>query len=41
MTAEGDRVVTEAETSGKHASGKTYNNHFQFLLVIRDGIIRE
>lgn len=41
MTAEGDRVAIEAETLGKHASGKTYNNHFHFMMVIRDGKIYE
>lgn len=41
MTAEGDRVATEAESLGKHISGETYNNHFHFLMVIRDGKIHE
>ncbi|MDV7140385.1 nuclear transport factor 2 family protein [Maribacter sp. TH_r10] len=41
MTAEGDRVAVEAETYGEHFSGKTYNNFFHFLLVIRDGKIQE
>ena len=41
MTAEGDRVAVEAETYGEHVSGKTYNNFFHFLLVIRDGKIQE
>ncbi len=41
MTAEGNRVAVEAETYGKHASGKIYNNFFHFMLVIHDGKIQE
>jgi ketosteroid isomerase-like protein len=39
MTAEGDRVAIEAESLGEHASGKTYNNHYHFLMRLRDGKI--
>jgi ketosteroid isomerase-like protein len=41
MTAEGDRVAIEAESYGKHASGKTYNNKYHFLLRARGGKIVE
>ena len=39
MTAEDDRVAIEAESYGEHASGKTYNNHYHFLMRLRDGKI--
>jgi ketosteroid isomerase-like protein len=39
MTAEADRVAVEAESSGVHASGKPYNNHYHFLFTVRDGKI--
>jgi len=41
MTAEGERVAVEAESHGRHASGKVYHNQYHFLLVIRDGKIAE
>jgi ketosteroid isomerase-like protein len=41
MTAEGDRVAIEAESFGRHVSGRTYNNQYHFLMVIRDGKVRE
>jgi ketosteroid isomerase-like protein len=41
MTAEGDRVAIEAESLGRHATGRTYNNQYHFLMVIRDGKVRE
>lgn len=41
MTAEGDRVAIEAESLGRHVSGRTYNNQYHFLMVIRDGKVRE
>ncbi|HTV94924.1 MAG TPA: nuclear transport factor 2 family protein [Steroidobacteraceae bacterium] len=37
MTAEADRVAIEAESLGRHVSGKTYNNHYHFLARLRDG----
>ena len=37
ITAEGDRVAVEAESSGQHVSGKAYNNFYHFLFIIRDG----
>jgi uncharacterized protein len=39
LTAEGDRVAIEAESLGEHASGKRYNNHYHFLMFLRDGKI--
>jgi hypothetical protein len=41
LTAEGDRVAIEAESHGKHVSGKTYNNKYHFLLRARRGKIVE
>ncbi len=41
MTAEGDRVAVEAESHGQHASGRLYNNHYHFLMVIQDGKVQE
>jgi ketosteroid isomerase-like protein len=40
MTAEGDRVAVEAESYGETASGKTYNNQYHYLFVVRDGQIQ-
>lgn len=37
MTAEADRVAIEAESFGRHVSGKTYHNHYHFLARLRDG----
>ncbi len=37
MTVEGDRVAAEVESYGKHVNGKTYNNKYHFLIVLRDG----
>jgi hypothetical protein len=41
MTAEGERVAIEAEGLGTHASGKVYHQRYHFLLVIRDGKIKQ
>ncbi len=41
MTAEGERVAVEAESQGRHVSGQPYHNQYHFLLVIRDGRVRE
>ena len=40
MTAEDERVAVEAESHGRHVSGKTYHNQYHFLLLIHDGKIR-
>jgi uncharacterized protein len=37
IVAEGDRVAVEAESLGRHASGKTYNQKYHFLMQWRDG----
>lgn len=37
MTAEDERVAIEAESRGRHVSGKVYNNQYHFLMIIRDG----
>ena len=42
VTAEGDRVALEVESLGHHKSGKTYNNHYHFLMIFNDeGKIQE
>jgi ketosteroid isomerase-like protein len=41
MTAESDRVAIEAESYGKHVSGKLYNNKYHFVLRARGGKIVE
>ena len=41
ITAEEDRVAVEAESHGKHVSGKVYNQRYTFVLFFRDGKIRE
>jgi len=38
-TAEGDRVAMEAESYAKMSNGKTYNNFYHFLHIVRDGKI--
>jgi len=37
LTAEDERVAIEAESHGRHVSGKLYNNQYHFLMIIRDG----
>jgi ketosteroid isomerase-like protein len=39
LTAEGDRVAIEAESSAIHVSGKPFNNKYHFLMRLRDGKI--
>lgn len=41
MTAEGDRVAIEAESHGRHVSGKLYNNKYHFVMRVRGGKIVE
>ena len=41
MTAEGERVAIEAESHGRHVSGKIYHNQYHFLMIIRDGTVAE
>ena len=40
ITAEGDRIAVEAESYAKMKNGKTYQNTYNFLLVVRDGKIQ-
>jgi uncharacterized protein len=40
ITAEGDRVAIEAEGYAKLKNGKTYENLYHFLFIIRDGKIQ-
>ncbi len=40
VTAEGDRVAVETEGYAKLKNGKTYENLYHFLFVIRDGKIQ-
>lgn len=39
MTAEENRVAVEAESLGRHVTGKMYNNKYHFLAELRDGKI--
>jgi ketosteroid isomerase-like protein len=41
MTAEDDRVAIEAESYGRHKSGRTYANVYHFLMRVRGGKIVE
>lgn len=41
ITAQEDRVAIEAESFGRHASGRDYNNQYHFLARLRDGKIVE
>ena len=40
LTAEGDRVAVEAESFAKMKNGKTYQNKYHFLFIVRDGKIQ-
>ncbi len=37
LTAEDERVAIEAESHGRHVSGKVYQNQYHFLMIVRDG----
>ncbi len=37
ITADGERVAIEAESEGRHVSGKLYNNRYHFLVIVRAG----
>ena len=41
MTVDGERVAVEAESLGTRIDGHTYNNHYHFLIIVRDGLIVE
>jgi ketosteroid isomerase-like protein len=40
VTAEGDRVAVEADSSAKLTNGKTYNNLYHFLFLFEGGKIK-
>lgn len=40
ITAEGDRIAVEAESLAKMKNGKTYQNTYHFLFIVRDGKIQ-
>ena len=40
VTAEGERVAVEAESYAKMKNGKTYQNLYHFLFIVRDGKIQ-
>ena len=40
VTAEGDRVAVEAQGYAKLKNGKTYENLYHFLFIIKDGKIQ-
>jgi len=37
LTGEGDRVSVEAESYAEFTNGRTYQNIYHFMMVIRDG----
>ena len=37
VTAEGDRVALEAVSSARMGDGRPYENHYHFLVQVRDG----
>jgi uncharacterized protein len=39
MTAEGERVAVEANSSAEHVNGKSYRNEYHFLFILKDGKI--
>ena len=41
MTVEGERVAVEAESLGTRIDGKIYHNSYHYLIIVRDGLIRE
>lgn len=41
IVAEGDLVTVDAKSDGAHISGRRYQNWHQFVMVFRNGYIRE
>jgi ketosteroid isomerase-like protein len=41
ITAEGDRVAVEAESYAKLRNGRTYQNQYHLLFVVRDGKVQQ
>ena len=40
VTAEGERVVIEAEAYGVRRDGRVYHNDYVFIFTVRDGLIQ-
>lgn len=40
VTAEGERVAIETESYAELNNGRIYNNHYHFLMIVRDGKIQ-
>ena len=41
LTVEGERVAVEAQSLGTRTDGKIYHNSYHYLMIVRDGLIRE
>jgi ketosteroid isomerase-like protein len=41
LTAAGDRVVVEAEGNAITGDGQNYHNHYCFVMLFEDGLIRQ
>ena len=41
MIAENDRVAVEVESHGEHVNGRSYANHYHFLITLEDGRMKE
>ena len=41
LTAEGERVAVEANSTARMSDGKPYNNRYHFLVKVRDGRVIE
>ncbi len=41
MTVDGERVAVEAQSLGTRIDGQTYHNTYHYLIIVRDGLIRE
>ena len=41
LTVEGERVAVEAQSLGTRIDGKIYHNSYHYLIIVRDGLIRE
>ena len=37
MIGEGNKVAAEVVSNGTHVNGKKYNNHYHFLIQVKDG----
>jgi ketosteroid isomerase-like protein len=41
LIAEGDKVVAEMQGTSRSVSGKDYNNTYNIILTVKDGLITE